>query len=183
MAELAPEFRAAANAGTSRLLDALDEDALKSDERFDIVLGSAGLIGPLITIGTPRALRLAEAAGDHVVYRQDFCGGWLLPDIGPRALTGFSHGASGIAAALARLHEITGSPRLLEAVSKALRYERGTFDESAANWPDFRAPYDPGSPRFMLSWCHGAPGIASPGFASRALASGTTTPQTSCGSP
>ena len=65
MAELAPEFREAADAGTSRLLDALDEDALKADERFDIVLGCAGLIGPLTAIGTPRALRLAEAAGDH----------------------------------------------------------------------------------------------------------------------
>jgi class II lanthipeptide synthase len=160
MAELAPEFREAADAGTSRLLDALDEDALKADERFDIVLGCAGLIGPLTAIGTPRALRLAEAAGDHLVSRQDVCGGWLLPDIGPRALTGFSHGASGIAAALARLHAISGNPRQLEAAAKALRYERDTFDESTANWPDFRAPYDPGAPRFMLSWCHGAPGIA-----------------------
>jgi lantibiotic modifying enzyme len=124
------------------------------------VLGCAGLIGPLTAIGTPRALRLAEAAGDHLVSRQDVCGGWLLPDIGPRALTGFSHGASGIAAALARLHAISGNPRQLEAAAKALRYERDTFDESTANWPDFRAPYDPGAPRFMLSWCHGTPGIA-----------------------
>jgi type 2 lantibiotic biosynthesis protein LanM len=160
LAELAPEIRAAADAGISRLLDALDEDALSADERFDIVLGCAGLIGPLTAIGTPRAMRLAEAAGDHLVSRQDVGGGWLLPDVGPRALTGFSHGASGIAAALTRLHAISGNSRQLDAAAKALRYERDTFDESTANWPDFRAPYDPGAPRFMLSWCHGAPGIA-----------------------
>jgi lantibiotic modifying enzyme len=124
------------------------------------VLGCGGLIGPLLRIGGPRALRLAEEAGDRLARGQDACGGWILPGVGPTALTGFSHGAAGIAAALARLYSVTGSARHLDAAAKALRYERETFDGLAKNWPDFRGPYDPEAPRFMLSWCHGAPGVA-----------------------
>jgi lantibiotic modifying enzyme len=138
LTELMPAFRDAAEAGLAPVLESLDIALLKADLQLDIVLGCAGLIGAMLRIGTPRALRLAQEAGDQLVRCQDDCGGWVLPGIEPTALTGFSHGASGIAAALARLYSVTGRPCHLDAAAKDLRYQRGTFDAAAKNWPDFR---------------------------------------------
>lgn len=158
--ELLPDLGDAVMYGLSSLLDSLGEDLLRSDQQLDIVYGCAGLIGPLLKIGSPRALSLAQEAGNNLVDRQDACGGWLISTVGAMALTGFSHGASGMAAALARLHSLTGQNDYLEAAARAVLYERENFDLEKRNWPDFRGNCDPESPRFMLSWCHGAPGVA-----------------------
>ena len=40
---------------------------------------------------------------------------------------------------------------------RAMAYERSVFDKKNGNWPDFRTNNEPDE--FMLSWCHGAPGI------------------------
>ena len=146
--------------GLSPLVEALDVELIRADARLDIMLGCAGLIGPLLQLGTARALELAREAGDYLVHRQDRGGGWTIESIGPTPLTGFSHGAAGIVAALGRLHATTGDGRYLEAAENGLRYERATYDPAARNWPDLRPPLNPRTPRFMLSWCHGAPGIA-----------------------
>ena len=80
MAERAPEFRV----GGGRR-DFATSSTRSTRTRGKRTSGStscwacAGLIGPLTAIGTPRALRLAEAACYHLVSRQDVCGGWLLP--------------------------------------------------------------------------------------------------------
>jgi lantibiotic modifying enzyme len=65
-----------------------------------------------------------------------------------------------MAAALARLHSATGRSDYLDAAAAALRWERLHFDPGAGNWPDLRGNPEPAKARFMLSWCHGAPGIA-----------------------
>jgi lantibiotic modifying enzyme len=124
--------------------------------------GCAGLIGPLLAAGTPRALALAREAGDVLVARQDACGGWASETAGggTTPLTGFSHGASGVAAALARLHAATGADAYRDAARAALDYEETTFDAGEGNWPDHRERLDGERPRFMLGWCHGAPGVA-----------------------
>ena len=47
------------------------------------------------------------------------------------------------------------------AARQAVIYERGHFHADAGNWPDFREQQTSGKePSFMVSWCHGAPGIA-----------------------
>jgi type 2 lantibiotic biosynthesis protein LanM len=158
--DLLPDLARPVADGLSALLDALDTQLLRSDQQLDLIYGCAGLIGPLLKIATPRALLLAQEAGDTLVDRQDACGGWVIRSIGSTALTGFSHGASGMAAALARLHAATGRSIYLEAAAKAVRYERRHFHPGVRNWPDFRGHERPGTPEFMLSWCHGAPGIA-----------------------
>jgi type 2 lantibiotic biosynthesis protein LanM len=160
LGDLVPDLAPELDDVTSVLVDAVDVDVLRADEQLDVIFGSAGLIGALLKIGTPKALSLARAAGDTLVGRQDASGGWVTPSSGPAPLTGFSHGASGMAAALATLH--AGSPRdaYLDAAAKALRYERQLFDPAERNWPDLRATGQSGTPSFMLSWCHGAPGIA-----------------------
>jgi type 2 lantibiotic biosynthesis protein LanM len=157
---LLPAVAHQADRVTSFLLDALDPDVLASDKHLDVIFGCAGLIGPLLAIGTPRALALARAAGDALVEGQDGSGGWVTRSSGDMALTGFSHGASGMAAALVRLHSATGCSDYLDAAAAAISWERRRFDPAAGNWPDLRGNPEPAKARFMLSWCHGAPGIA-----------------------
>ena len=157
---LLPTFTHRIEGVTAFLVNALDRDVLASDQHLDVIFGSAGLIGPLLTIGTPGAVALAEAAGDTLVEAQDETGGWATRSSGGASLTGFSHGASGMAAALARLHTATGRHHYLDAAAAALAWERRHFDAGTGNWPDLRGDPDSTKPRFMLSWCHGAPGIA-----------------------
>jgi lantibiotic modifying enzyme len=102
---------------------------------------------------------MAICAGDHLLAQQQQQGGW--PDqqksSGP-SLLGFSHGTAGMAAALARLHAASGEVRFRDAAAAALAYERSHFKPKQGNWPDFRQGAD--AETFMVSWCHGAPGIA-----------------------
>ena len=62
-----------------------------------------------------------------------------------------------MAAALARLVQAKGDARFAEAARRAIDYERGVFEEEQGNWPYFRSSSEPNE--FILSWCHGAPGI------------------------
>lgn len=146
--------------GLSELLAALDRELIGRDNDLDIMFGCAGLVGPLLRIGTTEAMDLARMAGDHLVDRQGDDGGWTVPALGERALTGFSHGASGVAAALAKLGAATSDCRYDNAAARALEYERAQYDAREGNWPDHRVGRGAAEPRFMLSWCHGAPGIA-----------------------
>lgn len=157
---LMPALREMLDDGLSKLVNALDPGRIVADEELDVLKGCAGLVGPLLKIGSARARFLAEEAGRRLIDRQDRSGGWLLPKISAAALTGFSHGASGMAAALARLHSVTSDRAYRDSAERALAYERATFDAEHRNWPDFRGHEVPADPRFMLSWCHGAPGIA-----------------------
>lgn len=90
--------------------------------------------------------------------------GWITRIGGPEPATGFSHGASGIAWALLRLHRRDEDPRWLELARGGMRFERTLFDARIGNW------LDPGSRRTesaagsddgttMTAWCYGAPGI------------------------
>lgn len=158
--KLLPTLVPQADRITAFLLDALDPDELARDEQLDVIFGSAGLIGPLLTVGTPQALTLARAAGDALVTRQDGSGGWITKSSETRALTGFSHGASGMVAALTRLHARTQNGAYLNAAAAGVRWERRQYSPEAANWPDLRPDAGQAPARFMLSWCHGAPGIA-----------------------
>ena len=64
--------------------------------------------------------------------------------------------------ALLKLAAWSGEARFRDAALAAITYERSTFVEAEANWPDYRsAPgKDPDVPVCELAWCHGAPGIA-----------------------
>ena len=62
-----------------------------------------------------------------------------------------------MAAALARLSQVSGEERFAKGALQAVGYERSVFDGERGNWPDFRSSSEPSE--FMLSWCHGAPGI------------------------
>lgn len=126
------------------------------DSQLDIINGVAGLIGPLLAVGSDQAVSLARKAGEVLVHRQDPSGGWRIA-AAAAALTGFSHGAAGMAAALAALHTVDGDADCLAAARRALNFERAAYNSERRNWPDWRGG---GEPRYAVSWCHGAPGIA-----------------------
>jgi type 2 lantibiotic biosynthesis protein LanM len=143
------------------LIEQLRAERLSADEGIDVIAGVTGLIGVLLRHGTPQALELARACGDRLLSLQLETGGWSSPAGSTRsrnlALTGFSHGAAGMAAALARLAQATADGRYADAARRAIAYERSVFNAEKGNWPDFRGTSEP--KEFMLSWCHGAPGI------------------------
>jgi lantibiotic modifying enzyme len=80
---------------------------------------------------------------------------WDLRVSSDRPLTGFAHGASGVALALTRLGGLTGADRFSEPVSDLVAYETDAYSEADGGWPDFRK--DPIS--HVDQWCHGTAGI------------------------
>lgn len=145
------------------LLSGLNEQRLLEDTRYDLLGGVAGMIGPLLRLGNSHANTLAMTAGGHLLTQQRETGGWSRPQVRAQSqqipLTGFSHGTSGMLAALSRLYDHSGDYRFLEGARRAIEYERRSFDQSCGNWPDHRESFEGGTD-FMVSWCHGAPGIA-----------------------
>jgi lantibiotic modifying enzyme len=80
-------------------------------------------------------------------------------------LAGISHGNAGIALSLLHLAAVTGDERYQQNALAALEYERSLFSAEKRNWPDLRETDvlpDASSQedlKYMLAWCHGAPGV------------------------
>lgn len=155
-----PELQAEARSHEARL-----PELIERDPAYDVVGGCAGLIGALLAFEpvTPDRLELAVACGEHLLdTAQPLDGeawGWIGP-ISPRPLTGFSHGAAGIAWALAKLAAATRGERFAEAARRAMAYERSLYSAAVGNWPDPRSePTEDGAGRFFNAWCYGSVGI------------------------
>jgi type 2 lantibiotic biosynthesis protein LanM len=140
--------------------------AIAADQLFDIMAGAAGAILGLLALhevtADPAVLEQAAICGHHLLnHRITSDTGfrtWAIPDEEP--LTGFSHGAAGIAYALLRLSETTQDAAFQEAAQEAIAYERSVFSPTVGNWPDLRSLINSDNqPSFMTSWCHGATGI------------------------
>lgn len=149
-------------------------DLIENDESFDVLSGTAGCIGALLTYYrcslSERALAVAIQGGDHLLARAQAAGpgiGWSSEITASQPMTGFSHGASGIAWALLELFDVTGEERFKKAALDAFAYEQSVFLPELGNWPDYRdldktavsEQQDPTKPNVMVAWCHGAPGI------------------------
>lgn len=162
-------------------------EQLAGDVKLDVIGGAAGAIGCLLGLHTvhldPAVLAAARACGEHLLARAEaspagLC--WRGEDMLGQPLTGFGHGAAGIAWALHRLASACGEERFRTAAEAALAYERSLFVPEVGNWRDLRNPADiaaaegreesqsevpaAGGPaetavRCMHAWCHGAPGI------------------------
>lgn len=138
---------------------------------LDVISGAAGAILGLAAIdgrlGDDRYLEEARRLGDHLLTNAHRgAEGWswtTMPPLAPeqRDLTGYSHGAAGIALALVELFTRTNDIRYLEGALAGFAYERQHFSAEQQNWPDFRsfASPNPQQPGYSLAWCHGAPGI------------------------
>ncbi len=140
------------------------------DEQLDIMGGAAGCIGAAAVLYAQTqdatALRLIDLCADHLcVHAQPMTTGvgWLVPNMGGEPLSGFSHGAAGIAWALFKAAAICQNERYRTVAEAALLYERSIYNPAAENWLDLRSDgrtlSGAGEPQFMWAWCHGAPGI------------------------
>lgn len=135
------------------------------DDQLDVLFGAAGAIFGFLALHQStreeEALDKAVRCGRHLLDRRVLAPSghrvWkCTPEFPP--LTGFSHGAAGIACALLRLHGETRDASLLEAAREAYAFERSAYLGELRNWPDYRHPQEP-VPRCGRTWCHGAPGI------------------------
>jgi type 2 lantibiotic biosynthesis protein LanM len=136
-------------------------------QNWDVISGSAGVIPVLLRLyerhGADFLLTTAAQHGDLLLESANRGSeGWswkTIPEPGMQDLTGFSHGAGGIAWSLLELHNKVREERFLNAAQEALRYERRWYDPQQENWPDFRSRTETGRPVCAMAWCHGAPGI------------------------
>ncbi|MED7929204.1 type 2 lanthipeptide synthetase LanM family protein [Nonomuraea sp. LP-02] len=138
-------------------------ERVDDDLALDVIGGCAGGILALLSLHAVApgsgALAIAEKMGRRLAERAVECGGgtgWVS-SVSAEPLAGFSHGASGIAVALARLDRARGTDEYRSLVLSALRFESGLFDDGAGNWADLRDDTAQGD--FMVAWCHGATGV------------------------
>jgi type 2 lantibiotic biosynthesis protein LanM len=138
----------------------------------DVISGSAGAIPALLDFaerfGGDAFQTAAIRHGEHLVSiaRPGPAGtSWRTLEMDARDLTGYSHGAAGVALALLELFHRTGDERFRTVAEDGFRYERSHFSPQYGNWPDFRSMEamgygaGTGEPSYSLAWCHGAPGI------------------------
>jgi type 2 lantibiotic biosynthesis protein LanM len=90
-----------------RLLDGLDEGRIGGASSLDLLSGATGLVGPLLRLGTPGALALADRIGERLAQASEECGPGFI-------------GADGGLAALAALHRQAARTKPGVALAKAL---------------------------------------------------------------
>lgn len=140
---------------------------IEKDERLDAMSGAAGAIPALLACHAATAdeqiLATAIACGRHLLQRRapDPFGFRTWPTLEKRHITGFSHGAAGIAYALLQLYKVAGDAGFYRAAADAVGFEGRAFVADHNNWQDYRhaATGFAQGPRFCMAWCHGAPGI------------------------
>lgn len=145
------------------------ENKKPNDEEVDIVSGAAGAIPALLKLhayfGKEFIKQLAIRCGDFLLEKAEKSDQGLSWNIMPGKfnLTGYSHGAAGVAASLMELSTQTRDTRYLEAAVKGFQYERHFFNPQEGNWYDLRdESFNRQKQSYVsgMAWCHGAPGIA-----------------------
>ena len=132
----------------------------------DIVSGAAGAISVLLKLYYSEKdhdfLQMAVKCGDFLLEKGNVENEiWSWKTVDPNhALTGYSHGASGIASALLELYATTKDKKYWHASMGGFQFEKKWFSEQLQNWPDLRQYSGTGTPNYGTMWCHGAPGIA-----------------------
>lgn len=147
-------------------------EMIADDQRFDVTGGCAGALLSLLSLHRvtecDAVLATAVECGNHLLENAQAVNGgaaWApyFPTMGP--LAGLAHGASGVGWALMELSRRCGEPRFSEIALAAFAYEDSLYSAEHRNWSDLRENEGATNPRagagkFMVGWCHGAPGIA-----------------------
>lgn len=152
------------------------EQGLATPHSLDVIGGNAGAIGPLLQLARrytlPGLKDVALACADEIVklaiWKDDLCvwEGHKIHgvEMDKPPLTGFSHGASGIALALLLAYEETKNDTYLRHARGAFAFEEQLFNPDEGNWIDTRYPHFKRDGKihgtFRNAWCHGSPGIA-----------------------
>lgn len=163
-------------------------ECIERDKIFDVMAGASGCILALASLyevrPSARTREVALLCGEHLITHARPINdgiGWSSAIPVGQPLTGFSHGAAGIGYSLLVLAGLTGEERFRQTALSAMQYERSVFVPEQQNWPDLRtskennqvnkpdetgtqereesSPEPVSSPRCMVAWCHGAPGI------------------------
>jgi len=161
-----PGFLAQADSMVDNLSTLIDDD-----EHLDVVSGAAGCIASLIGLHqqmkSERALLAAVKCGEHLILRGERTEngiGWTIPQQ-HTPLSGFAHGAAGVAWSLLKLAALAGRAEFQAAALAGIAHERTLFSPETGNWQDLRIPAsgtsspEDGGKQFMTAWCHGASGI------------------------
>lgn len=159
--------------GNNELLDLAGEIAawfipqrIARDEALDVVGGGAGGILGLLAWSAVQhngdAPKMASVCARHLLEKRIYTDtghrAWCVP-WASRPLTGFAHGAAGIAYALLRLAQATGDGHFSRAAQEGIAYETAVYSDDARNWPDFREVWRARGESFGVAWCSGATGI------------------------
>lgn len=171
---LAEAVRPEVEAEMPRLCDRL-ATGLGVAHSLDLIGGNAGAIPMLLALeaqlGTGRFRKLALDCAQEIVARAEWQGDlcYWSPDrihgveLALPPLTGFSHGASGLAVGLLEAYQASGDEAFLTHARGAFAFEDSLFNPDERNWIDTRQPHrkKQGVPcgTFRGAWCHGAPGI------------------------
>jgi type 2 lantibiotic biosynthesis protein LanM len=149
-----------------RAAQLLTPEAIATDRKLDVIWGATGAILGLLSLYQATQdrsiLDIAVTCGNHLLATRTTIAprAWItMAGESPQPLTGFSHGAAGIAMALIRLYGATGDREFLAAAQEGIAYERSVFDETVQNWPDFRMAEQRGKIEYLNVWCHGSAGI------------------------
>lgn len=141
---------------------------------MDFISGNAGAIPAILdiynTTNEKSLLLLSTRLGDELILRSIRTHegvSWNYTSNGIRDasknLTGFSHGAAGMAYGLLKLYSVTNNEKYRQAAELALEYENNWYSEKEKNWPDFRHDERQNKKaqkiKYARAWCHGAQGI------------------------
>jgi type 2 lantibiotic biosynthesis protein LanM len=150
------------------MIDRLPE-LLKKDKSLDIIGGSAGCIGALLALdrisASDKAMIVAAQCADLLISEaqpMEHGAAWFNNIETVKPITGFAHGAAGIAWALLELAARTGSPKYKDAAIHAIEYEHAQYSSAAGNWIDAATKdTEDGKSKVgpSMAWCHGAPGV------------------------
>jgi class II lanthipeptide synthase len=149
-----------ANSMVDRLPELIDQD-----KSLDVVGGCAGCIGALLALHhvspSDKTLAAAVQCGDRLVAKSQAVEGgvgWFNNIETVKPITGFAHGAAGIAWALLELSARTGDKKYRDTALQAIAYEHTQYSPAAGNWTE-NAPGSEPETGPAMAWCYGAPGI------------------------
>lgn len=138
------------------------ENGYKSDNKLDILDGSAGVILTLIELhnnhldNSNRILKLIKKLKEYIkrkiVYKEDNAY-FPLENRVDTYFSGFAHGSCGIIMALNKANRLLGVNEQ-ELMKKLLRTERKMYDPKRKIWSRDNHKLD-----YSWGWCHGIPGI------------------------
>lgn len=146
--------------GLTAALEAI-RDGLDTVGQSDVISGTAGIIlamrSLIETTHADPALEIVRLCADQLVRDANREAGTASWPSGPdgRHLTGYAHGACGIAVALKSAGDMLDDDGLHELARSAIAFENRTFDKERQNWEDQRPDV-----AISTAWCHGAIGIA-----------------------
>ena len=143
-------------------MDHFDPQLILDDQRLDVSTGCAGMLlslMPLVDLGSKPATALADCCVDVLIGRRAMdphSGLRVWKTVADMPQTGYAHGSTGIAHALAEYARRVEHRQAREAVNEARRFEGDHYRPDYGDWTDIK-----GEPRTKLrsSWCHGAGGI------------------------